>query len=250
MKEANKQNLAGFLIMPIQRIPRYHLLLAVCSLVFSLPKFIFFNIAIVFQDLVKHTWKDHPDYNNLRQAAEQMEQTSTLLNQKKKLAEGLKRLAEVAGLLRNEIPFYLAEPHRRLIREEKFDNLILFLFNDMVLVAHVNYVPKIRSKRKTLLSKTQTLPQENKRLSKSSDMVEELKLIHYCPLESVELVSPAPGKFVIRADGVQAPIFSCSDKPDKIVDKWIKKFTETRLALTAKNQARSCLHFLSFCSNM
>lgn len=43
--EGKSLDLASFLIMPVQRIPRYNLLLT---------------------DMMRHTWEDHPDYNNLK----------------------------------------------------------------------------------------------------------------------------------------------------------------------------------------
>lgn len=38
-------NIEAFLIKPVQRLPKYVLLL---------------------KDLIKHTWADHPDYDNLK----------------------------------------------------------------------------------------------------------------------------------------------------------------------------------------
>lgn len=45
--EGKSLDLASFLIMPVQRIPRYNLLLT---------------------DMFKNTWAEHPDYENLKKA--------------------------------------------------------------------------------------------------------------------------------------------------------------------------------------
>jgi len=55
--------LDSYLILPIQRIPRYVLLL---------------------QELVKHTWKDHADYQKLCEAWDKMQKTANYMNEKKK----------------------------------------------------------------------------------------------------------------------------------------------------------------------
>eukprot|EP00012_Vannella_robusta_P005789 CAMPEP_0206209004 /NCGR_PEP_ID=MMETSP0166-20121206/16632_1 /ASSEMBLY_ACC=CAM_ASM_000260 /TAXON_ID=95228 /ORGANISM="Vannella robusta, Strain DIVA3 518/3/11/1/6" /LENGTH=95 /DNA_ID=CAMNT_0053630281 /DNA_START=442 /DNA_END=726 /DNA_ORIENTATION=+ len=62
------KSIGSFLIMPVQRIPRYYLLL---------------------KDLFKHTWEDHPDYANLKQAAEKMGEVIEFLDQKKRESENL-----------------------------------------------------------------------------------------------------------------------------------------------------------------
>jgi len=61
--ESNQLDFASFLIMPIQRIPRYVLLL---------------------QDLFKHTRKSHPDYVSLKSALEKMRQVAGYVNEKKR----------------------------------------------------------------------------------------------------------------------------------------------------------------------
>jgi hypothetical protein len=44
--------LGSFLIMPVQRIPRY---------------------ALLLRDLLKNTWEDHPDYENIQKALKLIE---------------------------------------------------------------------------------------------------------------------------------------------------------------------------------
>lgn len=59
-KRHTQLDLMGYLIMPVQRVPRYVMLL---------------------QDMVKHTTAKHPDHAHLTQALAQMQATATLINE-------------------------------------------------------------------------------------------------------------------------------------------------------------------------
>jgi len=84
-------DLASFLIMPVQRIPRYNLLLA---------------------DLTKNTWEDHPDYADLTSATKLMVEIATHVNKKKKEADNIKQVMAIQqNLVGNKS---IALPHRRL----------------------------------------------------------------------------------------------------------------------------------------
>jgi len=65
-----KLDITGFLLAPIQRLPRYVLLL---------------------KDLLKKTWNDHPDFYDLQQALTRMQKAVSYLNDAKKKDEGIKR---------------------------------------------------------------------------------------------------------------------------------------------------------------
>ena len=60
--------------MPVQRIPRYNMLL---------------------RDLVKHTWEDHMDYTALTQAVARVEDIAGFLNDKKREAENVATMLEL-----------------------------------------------------------------------------------------------------------------------------------------------------------
>eukprot|EP01122_Echinamoeba_exundans_P009633 TRINITY_DN3450_c0_g2_i1.p1 TRINITY_DN3450_c0_g2~~TRINITY_DN3450_c0_g2_i1.p1 ORF type:complete len:1133 (+),score=306.85 TRINITY_DN3450_c0_g2_i1:263-3400(+) len=115
--------LTSFLIMPIQRIPRYVMLLT---------------------DLFKHTPEDHPDFADLKKALASMESVADYVNQKKREAENLmgvlivsKHISEMAN------PNELAQPHRRYVRQGALTEIegakrenkkrYMFLFNDILL---------------------------------------------------------------------------------------------------------------------
>eukprot|EP01088_Endostelium_zonatum_P019435 TRINITY_DN6708_c0_g1_i1.p1 TRINITY_DN6708_c0_g1~~TRINITY_DN6708_c0_g1_i1.p1 ORF type:complete len:703 (-),score=192.48 TRINITY_DN6708_c0_g1_i1:79-2187(-) len=69
-------DLPSLLIMPVQRIPRYNMLLA---------------------DLLKHTWTRHPDYEDLNKASGKIANIATLMNERKRDAEMLSRIIELGG---------------------------------------------------------------------------------------------------------------------------------------------------------
>lgn len=61
----------SFLILPIQRIPRYKLLLKVSTFPFLL---------VIPKDLVKHTPKDHLDYHDLSKALDKISEIADWVN--------------------------------------------------------------------------------------------------------------------------------------------------------------------------
>eukprot|EP01133_Synstelium_polycarpum_P001194 gene1194-1376_t len=108
--------LTAFLIMPIQRVPRYNLLL---------------------MDLVKHTWPEHPDYTTLCSATERMRGIATFLNEKKREGENFLKFTEIqSSLVGNKVPSLFC-PTRRYITSGQFvtskkEEISIFLFNDIV----------------------------------------------------------------------------------------------------------------------
>ena len=113
--------LPSFLIMPVQRIPRYNLLL---------------------RDLLKETESGHPDLDGLTLALKEMEQIAGYINDSIKAADSRRRMLAVQQCLvgggQN-----LIEPHRRYIREgllikvcRRTDKERYFaLFNDALIYA-------------------------------------------------------------------------------------------------------------------
>jgi len=117
--ECHQLDLQSFLIMPVQRVPRYSLLL---------------------RDIAKHTWSEHPDYNELNQAVKEVEQIATWLNDKKKEAEYSSKLFEITSVItKAPTSLNLMEPTRRFFRETQMPDhkTTIYLFNDMILTAEV-----------------------------------------------------------------------------------------------------------------
>eukprot|EP01105_Mastigella_eilhardi_P018752 TRINITY_DN4371_c0_g1_i2.p1 TRINITY_DN4371_c0_g1~~TRINITY_DN4371_c0_g1_i2.p1 ORF type:complete len:616 (-),score=169.15 TRINITY_DN4371_c0_g1_i2:1106-2953(-) len=85
----------AFLIMPVQRIPRYSLLL---------------------KELVKYTDSDHPDFANLNKAVEVIRGTASEINESKRKAEAQQKVVQIQSLLGEQVP-NLVKPHRYFYRE-------------------------------------------------------------------------------------------------------------------------------------
>ncbi|KAF2074349.1 hypothetical protein CYY_004325 [Polysphondylium violaceum] len=119
-KEYSDKPVGSYLILPIQRIPRYTLLL---------------------QDLVKNTWSDHLDYKNLTESLKKMQEVATYVNEKKREAENIAKVTEIQNNFIGKFD-NLAEPHRRFVFEGnlsvinpngKESQRVIFLFNDVLI---------------------------------------------------------------------------------------------------------------------
>eukprot|EP01087_Luapelamoeba_hula_P022102 TRINITY_DN7853_c0_g1_i1.p1 TRINITY_DN7853_c0_g1~~TRINITY_DN7853_c0_g1_i1.p1 ORF type:complete len:1027 (-),score=176.48 TRINITY_DN7853_c0_g1_i1:35-3115(-) len=114
-------NLESLLINPIQRIPRYNLLL---------------------EDLLRHTDESHVDYQNLTKALAVTKEVAAHINQSVRTTENLRKLAEASSKgtgFKN-----LIKADRKLVRDgflQTTDNkghkekLHFFLFNDILVFA-------------------------------------------------------------------------------------------------------------------
>lgn len=151
------RGLEDYLIRPVQRVPRYYLLL---------------------QDLVKHTSKDHPDYANLASAAQKVQSVAEYMNIKKREAENIMKVTEIQEMIEGDIE-PLAKPHRRFVKEGQLMEVgkgttrkipvVLFLFNDMLVITKMqgssflsrNKTHKLHFHNMFALTGTQTIPLEN-----------------------------------------------------------------------------------------
>eukprot|EP01114_Cavostelium_apophysatum_P024840 TRINITY_DN988_c0_g1_i3.p1 TRINITY_DN988_c0_g1~~TRINITY_DN988_c0_g1_i3.p1 ORF type:complete len:3117 (+),score=1304.77 TRINITY_DN988_c0_g1_i3:73-9423(+) len=114
------RKLNALLILPIQRIPRYLLLL---------------------KEIIQSTWKDHIDYQDLCKALEKMETLARVINESKGLADEKGKILEIDQSVEPS-PRLLRVPSRKYLREGEFIEvmsnkqripLYLFLFNDILL---------------------------------------------------------------------------------------------------------------------
>ncbi len=123
----------------VQRIPRYILLL---------------------NDLLKHTWPEHVDYGDLRNAVAAMENVAEYINERTRVHESITKITDVEKRLKYGSPEHepLSIPSRRYIREDWFYLLVggkkkdrcLFLFNDKLIVTRRS--SRINNKQKVLIS--------------------------------------------------------------------------------------------------
>ncbi|KAJ9085223.1 hypothetical protein DSO57_1016025 [Entomophthora muscae] len=92
----NQLNLQGFLLLPVQRIPRYRLLL---------------------QDLLKCTPLDHPDREGLVRAYGEVARRADEINERKRVKEANDKVIEIQNRIKGQNQVPLVEPHRRFIKE-------------------------------------------------------------------------------------------------------------------------------------
>jgi RhoGEF domain/PH domain len=112
----------AFLIMPVQRLPRYNLLLG---------------------DLIKNTTEDHPDRGDLERALTEMEKVAKLINESVRQAEARAKVLEVQNSFVNIGGVTLVVPHRVFVKEGVLTKVcrrtnkprVFFLFSDCLIYA-------------------------------------------------------------------------------------------------------------------
>lgn len=124
-KGLRSHSVKDILITPVQRPPRYILML---------------------KELLKRTPFDHPDYNNIKKAIRLMEKSVSMINEKQKRTQNMKRIKSSIGFC----PIDLISPHRFLRHEGKLLEVMdietlsstgivrsVFLFNDIFLCSDI-----------------------------------------------------------------------------------------------------------------
>lgn len=110
-------NLEALLVVPVQRVPRYVLLL---------------------RDLLRNTPETHADYVPLEGALKLIEEVATYINVHKAMSDALRTLADTKARISN-LPFDIVVPNRELLREAIFvvnkERRKLFVFSDLIIVA-------------------------------------------------------------------------------------------------------------------
>lgn len=169
------QSLYSYLIMPIQRIPRYLLLL---------------------DDLRSHTTDDHPDAAHLQTATSIISDIATYIDAKRSAYEQGQRMAALSLSILGVPPDQsVLKPNRTLIWEgpllfkDRGTKVYLFLFSDAI------FVTKLTKNRKSRISFQSrplsgsfdgTLPRSGSRLSSSSPQ----QVQNYRFLDSISLTDP------------------------------------------------------------
>jgi len=120
-------DLTSYLIQPVQRVPRYVMLL---------------------KEIRKYTFADTEEYDNLTKALKKVSASASSINENKRKMENMSKLLEISKLIGN-IPkgFQLMIPHRKFIRQAKMTQIAakktlmslrtsereVFLFSDILL---------------------------------------------------------------------------------------------------------------------
>jgi len=112
-------DISSMLIMPIQRLPRYELLL---------------------RELIKYTDENHVDYSNLKDAFTSIQSVNSYVNDKKKSSDGRERIGVLQEMIKG---CSLVAPHRYYLHEgslhvssvnkEYNGAFYFFLFNDILI---------------------------------------------------------------------------------------------------------------------
>ena len=113
----------------------------------------FLATCCCLRELKKNTFPDHPEYESLSVALSKIESIGTHINESKRQVEQMSKLLDIQNRLRNK-EFVIFKPDRRLIKEglirrlrEEYvlersreephtadmDDMLLFLFNDLLL---------------------------------------------------------------------------------------------------------------------
>jgi len=122
-KDARQLNLLAYLVTPIQRLPRYELLL---------------------KDLLRHTWLEHPDKQTLQSALDSIRLSIVDLNESKKKDSTKKKVAQYQDKFRQpgELESLLGEGNflceataKSYDESGKSSKVYLALFEDQLLVS-------------------------------------------------------------------------------------------------------------------
>eukprot|EP01112_Ceratiomyxa_fruticulosa_P020320 TRINITY_DN688_c0_g1_i1.p1 TRINITY_DN688_c0_g1~~TRINITY_DN688_c0_g1_i1.p1 ORF type:complete len:868 (+),score=238.12 TRINITY_DN688_c0_g1_i1:281-2884(+) len=155
LPEVSGLDLPSFLIMPVQRVPRYNLLL---------------------EQLLKRTWHDHPDYKDLDDALKKVREVAVHLNEKKRDAEAIAKVYEVHSYLTGKFDPLFA-PNRKVLREGAFNDiksnetLYVYLFNDILVFG------KTSEKLKGPITSTNSTPTRLKAKYKATLPLKEINVV-------------------------------------------------------------------------
>jgi alpha-tubulin suppressor-like RCC1 family protein len=170
--------LASYLILPIQRIPRYRMLLA---------------------ELIKQTEKSHPDYDNLNKALDSICQVADHLNTAMKGIDATNEIIKIQNQFTSEIGFI--EPHRRFVMSGKFSELkdtdkvtfpgrdiYLHLFNDILVFSYPTNTGEYTFKGDLQLCNALLLDYVRNERSASEEAIFEIKAPTYqCILKAASV---------------------------------------------------------------
>lgn len=163
-----KQALGDLMIKPVQRIPRYELLV---------------------KDLLKHTPEDHPDHQYLLDAQRDIKRLAEKINKGRRSAEEAEREARVIQEIEAHIEGveHILNPQRKFLRQEMVmeaktvggkKDRSLFLFSDLIICT-------------TLKRKSGSLRRSSMSLYSAASVIDtssKYKFLWKLPLEDVEVV--------------------------------------------------------------
>ncbi|KAM6938060.1 protein ECT2 isoform 2-T2 [Lycodopsis pacificus] len=143
--ECGRQTLVELLIRPVQRLP---------------------SVALLLNDIKKHTSDDNPDKITLEKAIESLKEVMTHINEDKRRTEGQKQIFDVVYEV-VDCPANLLSSHRTLVHRvetialgeqpcDRGEHVTLFLFNDCLEIARKRH--KVINTFKSPLGQTRPPP--------------------------------------------------------------------------------------------
>uniref|UniRef100_A0A3Q3AKC0 Epithelial cell transforming 2 n=1 Tax=Kryptolebias marmoratus TaxID=37003 RepID=A0A3Q3AKC0_KRYMA len=143
--ECGRQTLVELLIRPVQRLP---------------------SVALLLNDIKKHTSDDNPDKITLERAIESLKEVMTHINEDKRKTEGQKQIFDVVYEV-DGCPANLLSSHRSLVYRvetialgdepcDRGEHVTLFLFNDCLEIARKRH--KVINTFKSPLGQTRPPP--------------------------------------------------------------------------------------------
>jgi len=131
-EEANQQDISFFLILPVQRLPRYEMLL---------------------KEIMKYTLETDPDHQYLKVAVEKIKEVNDLINAKKKqdeMKEKSMQIQQSINFSHSNEQIAILQPGRRFVKEGDLESLHkkkrrvchCFLFTDILIKTKLSYVNK------------------------------------------------------------------------------------------------------------
>jgi hypothetical protein len=115
--ECEGLSIEGFLIKPVQRIPRYKLLL---------------------RDLLKLTPPNHIDFENIRIAYEKIDFVAGFVNEQKRAAENQKIVLNLTSSMSHETKESILKPNRRLVKHGNLKIVNQLLENEFTKSSTIN----------------------------------------------------------------------------------------------------------------
>lgn len=95
MQKGIKSDFCSFLILPIQRIPRYKMLLS---------------------EILCNTPEDHVEYSSLQKAVNEIEKIASYINEQKRNFDNVRYMYEVYGMIDSIYPGFV-QPNRKFLRK-------------------------------------------------------------------------------------------------------------------------------------
>ncbi|KAM9848588.1 protein ECT2 [Aulostomus maculatus] len=143
--ECGRQSLVELLIRPVQRLP---------------------SVALLLNDIKKHTADDNPDKITLEKAIESLKEVMTHINEDKRRTDGQKQIFDVVYEV-DGCPANLLSSHRSLVHRvetialgdqpcDRGEHVTLFLFNDCLEIARKRH--KVINTFKSPLGQTRPPP--------------------------------------------------------------------------------------------